>query len=42
MSAPERFKKAQAHLREEPFDTEALGIFIRENQVSVCQPLCGL
>lgn len=34
--AAERFRKAQDRLRDEPFDIEAWGIFIREYQVSSC------
>lgn len=33
--APERLKKAQDRLSEDAFDTEAWGIFIRENQVGL-------
>lgn len=33
--APDRLKKAQARLKDEPFDTEAWGIFIREYQVLI-------
>lgn len=31
--APDRLRKAQDRLEEELFDTEAWGVFIRENQV---------
>jgi len=34
-NAPDRLKKAQDRLDEQPFDTEAWGIFIRDYQVGV-------